>query len=285
MGRGISRGSQPERGRTAVPLAPSTLDEFRADPQGRFVSGRGWLHFYRDDTFSGVLFAGPLDSEDVGPLLSLPPAAATQNARAHRSYFDTSRVSSVDPLLFLVVERYVATHRSAIKKTHARLAIVCERSLVGAVAGGFFRLIRPACTTRLFADRASALRWLEAEDSADLLAVLEEKLDEDGLLVKLRDVLLRDPSPSLAEAARALGRSSRQLQRLLQERGSSFTREVNLARVGRAQRLLATGMKVDAVASEVGFASRQHLARLFRAVYGETPTSWRRHRARSSRIE
>jgi AraC-like DNA-binding protein len=58
--------------------------------------------------------------------------------------------------------------------------------------------------------------------------------------------------------------------------GLSFSEMLSLARSEEAERLLfTTGMNVDEIAREVGFANRKHLAINFRKWYKKTPTDFR----------
>lgn len=82
---------------------------------------------------------------------------------------------------------------------------------------------------------------------------------------------------SVAEAARALGHSPRQLQRVLREQGASFSGILRDARVKRAARAL---LDSDASLAEIGYASgfadQAHFTREFRRIIGTTPAEWRR---------
>ncbi|MEZ4338081.1 MAG: helix-turn-helix transcriptional regulator, partial [Sandaracinaceae bacterium] len=97
------------------------------------------------------------------------------------------------------------------------------------------------------------------------------------LLLRLQDLLLeRRGTLDLAEAAEALGRPSRTLQRQLKLSDTSFHAERERARLQLARSLLERGeLKVIAVAFEVGFRSPAHFSRWFKRHTGLTPAELR----------
>jgi AraC-like DNA-binding protein len=103
---------------------------------------------------------------------------------------------------------------------------------------------------------------------------------------RLRDIL-REPNrelPTLEEAARLLGTSTRTLQRRLTTIGSSYAAEVDAIRRVRAVAMLEeTGATCDQVARRLGFLSAGSLTRAFRRWYGTTPTQYASKHRPSSR--
>jgi AraC family transcriptional regulator, regulatory protein of adaptative response / methylphosphotriester-DNA alkyltransferase methyltransferase len=87
-----------------------------------------------------------------------------------------------------------------------------------------------------------------------------------------------DPDLSLARVAHEIATSRRQLQRALAEVGdTSFSRELQRARMDRAARLLATrSLPVQAVAGAVGYRQAAQFAKVFRRHHGTSPSSFRR---------
>lgn len=86
-------------------------------------------------------------------------------------------------------------------------------------------------------------------------------------------------SLDLRTIADANGMSTRLVQLLFQERGTSATEWIRLRRVESARRALAdpalAEQSVSQIATDHGFADHAHFTRTFRAAFGETPTSWR----------
>jgi transcriptional regulator GlxA family with amidase domain len=88
----------------------------------------------------------------------------------------------------------------------------------------------------------------------------------------------------LNEVARRIGASTRGLQRALAEGGDgSFTQALRTTRLETAAQLLtSSGLPINEVARNVGYASAEHFTRAFRQHYGLAPRAYRRaYRARS----
>lgn len=75
-----------------------------------------------------------------------------------------------------------------------------------------------------------------------------------------------------AEVARSLGLSDATLRRKLRGQGAGFSDLLRTERMGVARDLLEGGMASGAVALSVGYASRAHFARSYRAVHGCNPS-------------
>ena len=87
-----------------------------------------------------------------------------------------------------------------------------------------------------------------------------------------------DPELSLSLVAHEIATSRRQLQRALAEvGGTTFSRELQRARMDRAAQLLLTpSMPVQAVAGAVGYRQAAQFAKVFRRHHGTSPSSFRR---------
>jgi AraC family transcriptional regulator, regulatory protein of adaptative response / methylphosphotriester-DNA alkyltransferase methyltransferase len=95
------------------------------------------------------------------------------------------------------------------------------------------------------------------------------------------DVIARrrgDPDLSLATVAHEIATSRRQLQRALAEvGGTSFSRELQRARMERAAQLLLAGsVPVQVVAGAVGYRQAAQFAKVFRRHHGVSPSTFRR---------
>ncbi|HET9596188.1 MAG TPA: AraC family transcriptional regulator ligand-binding domain-containing protein, partial [Anaeromyxobacteraceae bacterium] len=83
--------------------------------------------------------------------------------------------------------------------------------------------------------------------------------------------------PTVAAVARALGTSSRTLQRWLAEEGEQFAVIVDAVRRERAEAFLrAPDVSMAEVSWLLGFAEQSAFTRAFRRWTGSTPTEWRR---------
>ncbi|MET0615199.1 MAG: helix-turn-helix transcriptional regulator [Thermoleophilaceae bacterium] len=87
-----------------------------------------------------------------------------------------------------------------------------------------------------------------------------------------------DPELSLSLVAHEIATSRRQLQRALAEvGGTTFSRELQRARMDRAAELLLTrSLPVQAVAGAVGYRQAAQFAKVFRRHHGTSPSSFRR---------
>jgi AraC family transcriptional regulator, regulatory protein of adaptative response / methylphosphotriester-DNA alkyltransferase methyltransferase len=87
-----------------------------------------------------------------------------------------------------------------------------------------------------------------------------------------------DPDLSLAGVAHEIATSRRQLQRALAEvGGTTFSRELQRARMNRAAQLLLTrSLPVQAVAGAVGYRQAAQFAKVFRRHHGTSPSNFRR---------
>ena len=88
-----------------------------------------------------------------------------------------------------------------------------------------------------------------------------------------------DDRADVAVAARTVGLSERQLERLFLERvGISPKRYARLRRFELARRLVAAGQALGDVAYAAGYADQAHLTREFRVFSGTTPRRFRQRR-------
>ncbi|NRP75670.1 HTH-type transcriptional activator RhaS [Ensifer psoraleae] len=89
------------------------------------------------------------------------------------------------------------------------------------------------------------------------------------------------PELSVGSVAQSLKISPRYVQRLLEMTGTSFTERVNELRLQRALLMLAgrrnNRQRISDIAFQVGFSDLSHFNRLFRARFGEPPSSVREY--------
>jgi AraC-like DNA-binding protein len=115
---------------------------------------------------------------------------------------------------------------------------------------------------------------------------LPSPLAGDTLVERLRRALeerLESGPPPLAELARALGTSTRTLQRRLAELGVDYQQVVDEVRCARTLELLQKpSLSVLAVARAVGYADANSFHRAFRRWTGTTPGDYREASARGS---
>jgi len=129
-----------------------------------------------------------------------------------------------------------------------------------------------------FFEPAPLWSWLGTDPAvaAEIDALVAEVLATPDLLAALVTLLRAEPGIDLTQAARRLGRSTRSLQRALATSGQTFATLRSRIRQERAQSLLANPkLKVEAIASVIGFASSTPFTSWFRRVHGVTPSQFR----------
>jgi transcriptional regulator GlxA family with amidase domain len=88
-----------------------------------------------------------------------------------------------------------------------------------------------------------------------------------------------DPGLDVDSLARKLGESRRNLQRLLEETGKSFTTHVAEHRMQRAYAMLTdptyAHVRIIDIALTAGFSDVSHFNRVFRRRFGDTPSGVR----------
>ena len=182
----------------------------------------------------------------------------------------------------ILQREYLVKHAASHARLVRRQVLLRPAGFVGAVVAGFYEVLAPQYPVELAATPEEAARCL---GRPEIVAILEEMdratADFSGGPTRAAvRALLAEGSLRLSQAAQKLNLSERTLQRRLEDEGSSWKEESQRARVEHAKLLLAGGdEKITTIAREVGCATPQSFASLFRRLTGETPTDWRaKHR-------
>ncbi len=195
---------------------------------------------------------------------------------------DGRAIDIVDPDALEVLFTWLAKRGSDIAK-RVRLQVgVIPEGLLGVTLAGILPALgsshHPFVVER---DHLAALRVIAPDDAEALAEELSLAVAEASglspLMRRLRD-LLRERCADLVvdDAARALGLSTRTLQRSLKTEGTSFQDELRDARVDRAASLLrSTDDKLASIAARIG-VNEGTLAELIRDRFGMTPAEYRR---------
>lgn len=260
-----------------IALAP---DRFMRDPVGGYVAGRSFVVWVQTPSRLGACHRSPLDQSETSTLLSLVPLLSHPRLEAPIDMLhDLGAVSVVERSAFAWAETFVAQYIEAIAARTRRLAVVRPTGLAGAAFTGIFHdFVRPRMDARLFAHRAEAHAWLDVGDAdRNEIDDLHDSLAHPSLVRKLREHLAGDlAAPTIGHMAKALGVSTRSLQRHIAGVGSTFSRELASARMRAAETLLLDGDdKVETIAKRVGFRSAAAFATRFQFVNGETPSAFR----------
>jgi AraC-like DNA-binding protein len=142
-------------------------------------------------------------------------------------------------------------------------------------------LPRGSCQRWLLAWRRFVPRRQPLEGLDDLLLDQNRPRDFEaptGVDESVQRVLCSDLARRwvVGDVARALGKSSRTLQRELAAEGTSFTRVLEQERVSQAARLLREPERsVTEIGYVCGFADTAHFSRRFKACMGVSPSAFR----------
>jgi AraC-like DNA-binding protein len=109
-------------------------------------------------------------------------------------------------------------------------------------------------------------------------ALVEKRRHRDGVALKVRDVILHNPTriPSMEAIAGELCMTARTLRRKLDDERTSYRELVEEVRQTLAQELLKNaGMKMEEVAERLGYSDATSFAHAFRRWKGRAPSEFR----------
>jgi AraC-like DNA-binding protein len=265
-------------------MRPRSTAAYLRAPEGSYCAAigeaGGALAFCAAADLYGGMAWGRHGRESVDKICSLLDAEL--RAEPHDSLFDVRRVTQVDPDGFLRMREYLVKNAAAHAHVVRRQVLLRPAGFVGAVVAGFYEVLAPQYPVQLAATPEEAAHRLGRPEIVGMLDELDRATADfaGGPTRAAVRALLAEASLRLSQAAQKLGLSERTLQRRLEDEGSSWKDEAQLARVERAKMLLATSdEKITTIAREVGCATPQSFASLFRRMTGETPSDWRtKHR-------
>lgn len=265
-------------------LVRMTDEAFRAAPIGGWVAGTSWLYFCVDLSLFGFVLWEVPSEDDMTALVTLMERELDRPP--HAAFVDVRRLRVALGPSFARLATYFAEHAEALARVVTHGAIVRGEGVTGAVAAGFLDTVPPTFRATVWSEPEAALASLGVRDPSAVAeaidAAYEDAAGSPRALEALRAWLEKNLDESTLEiAARSLAMSARTLQRRLGEAGTSFVDELGKARVRVAQRmLLDSDVPISTIALDVGCASPQHFASLFKKHVGETPTDYRRRLAR-----
>lgn len=223
---------------------------------------------------------GPRRFEPIGELFLLP-AAQTFHARS-RCRQQHSLICRFDPRA--VDEWFDGELRWTDRRLKGGLNIASRplRTLLAAMAA---ELRQPGFASAAMIDLMAAQGAIELSRH---LSAMESVGTVGGLatwqLRRIDERIAGDSvPPSLSELAQLCGISPRHLTRAFRvSRGCSIGEHLAAHRIGRSQRLLATGVSVKAVAYTLGFTAPSNFAAAFRRATGESPRQYQQRSTRAA---
>jgi AraC-like DNA-binding protein len=257
----------------------ATPADFLADPIGAYFAGRSFVA-WMTPSLVGASHFGAFDGADLPVLLELadmPLHAAL--VPPYDVIHDLGGVGVLDRRAFEVLEQYLRARMPQLVGRARKVAVVRPAGMAGAAFSGLFHdFTAPHFDGGLFHDRDEALAWLGLPDEvrADIFALVAP-FEQAPLLRRVRELVATDPAgATLERVAMATAHSVRSLQRHLAELGTSFRDELATVRVDRAKaRLAETDDKIEAIASDLGFASAAAFTTSFGRLAGESPQRYR----------
>ncbi len=261
-----------------------TIDTFCQRPVHRWVAaGSSVVFCFSEELLGFVLWGNPSAEEAAETLRAFDAIKHPDVAPRFNVLIDASRLEGLVGAAEGLLAQWVLDQRADLLK-RVRLQALIESPKVGAnkfrelaAALGELPLYRAVKTLR----EAAALVLPQVQDfPMELDAIAEGSLVVPTEVRRLRQYLAHDTSTTLDMAARALGLSSRGLNRAMTEVGSNFHDEVKAARYRKACYLLEeTDDDPMAIANAVGL-NETSLNQLFKEKGRITPSDYR-DRARS----
>jgi AraC-like DNA-binding protein len=269
-------------------MRPSAgIDDFLSAPLGRYHAGPSYALWVWSHTLAGAFYFERPGAREAADLFRLAPLAFHPVLdEPYDAIIDASLLRALEEGAFDALVEHLADARSFAARIR-RVAVIRPQGVTGAaIAGIFFEAVQTHFDAALFAHRAEGMAWLDRSDAveanADLDALAATVCGQPPLVRRLRDHLVTTLENATVEtAARALGVSPRSLQRKLSEASTTFSRELDGARVREAEHLLlTTDAKVEAVARATGCVSTSHFGKMFRDATGESAADFRARRRR-----
>jgi AraC-like DNA-binding protein len=252
---------------------------FRRNPIGCWIVSSPILVYCAAPRLAGVSCWGRPSPDEVSRALPLFEAMEALPGGIDL-VLDASGVEGIDPDALRVLADWSRRRLDELHRWVARRVGVIPAGIDGLVLAGLAPVVGWSAEVELASDVADAMRRLGvaggAELAAEVTALAEGARATPAVLVSLRALLRAEEGrPSLKQAARALGVSTRSLQRVLAGAGSSFRAEVVDARFAAlAHLLVSTEEKVGSLARRLGI-SEGALTGLVRARTGLSPVEYR----------
>lgn len=259
-------------------LTPN-LELFFSSPGNRAKVLRRFCFWRSKSGVHGSITWGKQTDEDVVAMCDVFDAVLHSPLAGQPSITDIRALESVSSLAFERLVKTMTERRASWLPRAGRQAILHSQSFPGALVLGVLQIVAADYEVKMFEDVSEAFAWAGASRiERDVEALRASLLDPPDIVRRVRIALAEHDRPLSVEAlARALGLSSRSLQRHLASVGSSVRAERIAHVLARAEKLLeGTDLDLGAIAAMVGLPSAGRLVALFRAERNTTPDAWRR---------
>lgn len=269
----------------------ASLEEVEANPVGCALAGGSFLTWCATPRLTGTVHFGRRDTHDAHTLTQLYRLAAHPSlVRPMRRVVDGRALHDIDEEAWAQMAAHL-TQSGALEGFFERQAVIVAPNVHGVRMSALLPAFGPNDVYRVFVDAAQAYAWADPADGLAALSAVEALRSElvvtGALIVKARVWISTHLREARIDAcARALGVSSRSLQRGFTSSGQTFRAVVTAERVAAARaRLLEGDAKVEAIARAVGFSSASQLGVLMRRAGLQSPSQLRASRQTPSSAE
>jgi AraC-like DNA-binding protein len=271
------------------PFAPLIVthdpEEFAAAPIGRCIVGSTFVTWCVAPDLQGSIVWGVLDDRSIRDMMAIgefirhPQIASRRRALADCR--DVERADADVLLGFAAIARERVTGWAAGLE---RQAVIIPAGFGGMLLAGALPSVGVDHPLRIAHDLDTALAFVDhpaaAAAHAAAATIAAAARGASVLLSRLRIQLGRDLSTATIDtSAAALGMSTRTLQRELHRLDTSFSNELRRVRIETAEALLAhTDLKIDAIATQVGFGTASRMSASLRRALNVTARELRAER-------
>lgn len=265
------------------------VEAFCEHPLGRIARSGPFTVWCCDATLSGLSLPPSADLEQLQALFALLARAPLPGMTPpYDAILDERQLTSLSSAGLGLLMGFLSSFTGRRQPLVRRVVLVAPRDPIMAMVASGFGVASSSLVTslvpnyRVVPDLRAAFRVLDRDDTwatiidSALAATPAPELAELERWLELNLATVR-----LDLAAKALGRSERSLQRLLQQSGTTFGELIDRKRIELAQERLLRGDKVEAIAAKLGFAALSSFYTFFRRRVGMTPAEFRAAHARA----
>lgn len=236
---------------------------------------QGELFVYRIGKVRGAVFSSCPTTIEMHAFLRFLDTCLNE---PHVSLVDFSGMDSVDQEAFALLMNELEARYSRLGKGIEQQILVHPTKLAGAFVAGFFAIFVPPYPAAVVGNVEEALRRAGIDASASAIKAARDAFgaEPEWLRAMRRHLTANMGNANVDDTARAIGLSTRTLQRLLHGAKSTFSNELDAVRLRAAdERLRSTKTKIAAIAAELGFSSGEHFSEWFKRHRGERPSTFR----------
>lgn len=226
----------------------------------------------------GTICWGKATEQDVVELAQIFDTVLRSPLAAQSSILDIRAVEAFSSIAFKRLVHALTHRRSAWQTGVGRQAVLHASTFPAGTILGAFQIATSGYEVAAFDEPRAAFEWAGVPKAERDVETLRASLLEPADVVRRVRVALEAEERQLSAAAlaRALGLSTRSLQRHLAQAGTSIRAERTAHVLARAERLLeGTEYDLEAIAAMLGLSSPGRLVALFRAERKTTPGAWR----------